>query len=131
MPDSNGDERWVRNIWLRWIGWAKYAIAVYVTNLDSILVNVLAGSYFHIAGAGTNTIKSGSGVLERVAINKLVGSGVITIYDSISGSGAVIGIITNPAVLIDSHENMEYGVNFLNGLTFVTSAEDDLTVVYR
>lgn len=90
-----------------------------------------SNAYTNIASATTTTVKSGSGTLVRITINKKVSSGVITIYDNTAGSGTKIGTITNPATLLDSTEDLEYGVTFNTGLTIVTSAADDLTVVWR
>lgn len=87
-------------------------------------------SYTNIASATTTVVKSGQGTLVRIVNNKKVASGVITIYDSTAGSGTKIGTITNPGALLDSHDVYEYGVHFRTGLTIVTSAADDLTVVW-
>ena len=85
----------------------------------------------HIAGAGTTVVKAGSGRLHRLIINKAIGSSVVTIYDGTSTAGAVLAVITMPAVLLHSQVVLDYGgMPFANGLTIVTSAADDLTVVY-
>jgi len=88
------------------------------------------GFFHHIAGAATTLVKGGAGVLERVVNNKKVLSGVITVYDGVDATGAVIAIITNPATLLDNAQTLEYGVKFTTGLCVVTSAADDLTVVH-
>lgn len=87
-------------------------------------------NYTNIASATTTTVKSGQGTLVRITNNKKVLSGVITIYDNTAGSGTKIGTITNPGTLLDSAQTFEYGVHFHTGLTIVTSAADDLTVVW-
>lgn len=89
------------------------------------------GSFLNIAGAATTTVKSGSGTLDRIAINKAVATGVITVYDNTAGSGTKIATITNPAVLLDTQRGIDYGLAFTTGLTVVTSAADDITVIYR
>lgn len=88
-------------------------------------------SFRNIVGAATTVVKGYPGKLHRIVNNKKVASGVITIYDNASAaSGTKIGTITNPATLLDNSETYEYGCNFNNGLTIVTSAADDLTVVF-
>lgn len=85
----------------------------------------------NIAGAATTTVKTGSGTLVRITINNKVANGVITVYDNTAASGTKIGTITNPAELLDNTDVLEYGVAFSTGLTVVTSAADDITVVWR
>lgn len=86
--------------------------------------------FTNIASATTTTVKSGEGTLHRIVNNKKVASGVITIYDNTAGSGTKIGTITNPGTLLNNSETYEYGVHFRTGLTIVTGAADDLTVVW-
>lgn len=88
------------------------------------------GQDAHIAAAATTLVKSGAGVLLRLVINKAVVSSVITIYDSLTASGTIIGIITQPGTLLANQQSLQYGVQFAIGLTIVTSADDDITVVY-
>ena len=87
--------------------------------------------YTNISSAATTAVKAGSGTLVRIVNNKKVANGVITIYDNTAGSGTKIATITNPATLLDNHQVYEYGVAFNTGLTIVTSAAEDLTVVWR
>lgn len=87
-------------------------------------------SYSNIASASTTVVKTGSGVLKKIIVNKLVASGAITIYDNTAASGTKIGTITSPATLLVNQLTLDYGVRFLTGLTIVTSAADDVTVVY-
>lgn len=89
-----------------------------------------AHQWTNITTATTTTVKSGQGTLVRIVNNKKVASGVITIYDNTAGSGTKIGTITNPGTLLDNSETYEYGVHFRTGLTIVTGASDDLTVVW-
>lgn len=86
----------------------------------------------NIAGAATTVVKGAPGFLKRIVNNKKVASGVITIYDNASAaSGTKVGTITNPATLLDNQQVYDYDVNLANGLVIVTSAADDLTVVYK
>lgn len=89
-------------------------------------------NYTNITTAATTTVKSGSGFLHSITINKLVASAVITIYDNTAGSGTKIGTITYPATLLtDSPVTVEFNVSFGIGLTIVTSVANDLTINYR
>lgn len=84
----------------------------------------------NIAGAATTTVKSGSGILGGLIFNKLIATGVITIYDNTTASGTKLATITNPAVLLQSQIPLMYNCKFTTGLTIVTSAADDLTVLF-
>jgi len=91
-----------------------------------------SANYLNIVGAATTVVKPSPGKLVRIVNNKKVVNGVITIYDNASAaSGTKIGTITNPATLLDNAQGYEYGCIFRNGLVIVTSAADDLTVVYK
>ena len=110
------------------------AVSPIVAGADATASNPLPvserGSFLNIAGAATIVVKSGAGILHRIQANKKIASGVITIYDNTAASGTKIGTITNPAVLLDNSDTFVYGCAFSTGLTVVTSAADDLTVVY-
>lgn len=86
--------------------------------------------YVHIAGAATTVVKSGAGVLRRIVVNKAIALSVITFYDNTAASGAVIAIVTQPIALLNAQLSLQYELKFTTGLTVVTSAADDLTVVY-
>lgn len=90
------------------------------------------GQFANISTATTTTVKSGSGTLVAIIINKAVANGVITIYDNTAASGTKIGTVTiGAAVLSDPPTHAEYECQFSTGLTIVTSAATDITVVYR
>lgn len=89
-------------------------------------------SFINIAGAATTLVKTGAGQLIGIVINKLVATGVVTIYDNTSAAGTKIATITNPAALLSSQVSLDYkGVSFSTGLTIVTSSTDDITVIYK
>lgn len=96
----------------------------------SSAVNTPAASYRNIAGAATTVVKSSAGRLKRIVINKAVSSSTITVYDNTAASGTKIATITNPLTLLDSQKVLEYDCAFATGLTIVTSAADDITVIY-
>lgn len=93
----------------------------------------MTGNKFkNIAGAATTPIKSGRGSLFGITVNKAVASGVITVYDSLTATGNKIATITNPGTLTQNQFDLEYhNIEFAVGLTIVTSAADDITVVYN
>jgi len=105
-------------------------MAAYQFLLDA-MEQKIATAHAHIAGAATTVVKSGAGRLHRIIYNKAVALSVVTIYDNTAASGTVIAIITMPAALLASQWSVEYDVPFATGLTIVTSAADDITVVYR
>lgn len=93
---------------------------------------MIGNKFKNIAGTATTTIKSGRGSLFGITVNKAVASGVITVYDNTMASGTKIATITNPGTLTQSQFDLEYhNIEFANGLTIVTSAADDITVVYN
>lgn len=81
-----------------------------------------ACSYKRITGSAVHTIKSGSGTLVRIIVNKAVsitnvtvknGTDIISLLSGLSG-----GVI-------------EFNCAFTNGLTVQCGANDDITVIYR
>lgn len=92
----------------------------------------MAGNSFrNIAGAATTVVKSGAGVLVGIVISRPISLGVITIYDNTAASGTKIATMTNPLALLQQQASLDFGLTFATGLTVVTSAADDLTVIYR
>jgi len=85
-------------------------------------------TYRHISTGSATICKYGAGNLHRIVVNDPSNTSV-TVYDSVSGSGNVIGIIdpgngTLPFTL-------EYHVPFSVGLTVVPVGSIDLTVVFE
>lgn len=98
-----------------------------------VLTTAMASGYKfrNIAGAATTVVKTGRGKLVGININKAVASGVITVYDNTAGSGTKIATITNPGTLTQSQFSFRYDVDITVGITVVTSAADDVTVIYE
>lgn len=88
-------------------------------------------SFKNIAGAATTVISAKAGMLGHITVNKAVASGVITVYDNSGASGTKIATITHPATLLQNQYTLTYDCAFVNGLTIVTSAADDITVSWR
>lgn len=85
-----------------------------------------------ISSATTTTPKSGPGVFHGIIINKAVAAGTITIYDNTAASGTVIGVITfGAALLSDPPIDALFDAQISTGITIVTSAAFDITVLYN
>lgn len=89
--------------------------------------------YTNITGQGTTTVKPAAGVLRGINYNTPVATSVITIWDSLTASGAKIGTYTVPAGPQPS--SLSFGPNGLNfnvGLTIQTAtASSDITVIWE
>lgn len=85
-----------------------------------------------LAAPTTTVIKSGTGILHTITINKPVASAVITIYDNTAASGTTIGTITLPGTLVsEGPYSAIYDAFFTTGLTITTAtAACDITVTY-
>lgn len=85
-----------------------------------------------LAAPTTTAIKSGSGLLHSITINKPVAASVITVYDNTAGSGTLIATITLPAALLtEGPYSGIYDVAFATGLTIVTATgASDITVAW-
>jgi hypothetical protein len=89
-------------------------------------------SYTHITTATTTVVKAAAGFLHKIIWNKGVANGVTTVYDNTSAAGTVVAIRTLGAALLnDPPISAEYNVVMTTGITIVTSAAEDVTVVWR
>jgi len=84
--------------------------------------------YKNITTGGTNVLKYSPGRLDKIIVN-FPTSGSITIYDNTNGAGTTIGLINSGALTQPFY--LDYGVPFNTGLTIVTSASPNITVVYE
>lgn len=85
----------------------------------------MKNSFEHIAYAGTTVVSTGQGVLKRIVVNTTA-AGAITVYDSEAASGKVIAILKSNI----GEGTFEFDVPFGTGLTVVTAAASDITVVF-
>jgi hypothetical protein len=102
-------------------------VNAHANNRGELLVSS-QGAYTRIAGAATVVVKSGAGILKRIAINRPT-NGTATVYDNTTGAGTIIALIgaTNGT----APTSLEYGLSFTTGLTIVTTGANlDITVVY-
>lgn len=91
----------------------------------------LVNSFRNIASASTTVVKSGAGTLAGVIVNKAAALSSVTIYDNTLATGTKIATITHPLTLLSSQYALPFNCAFTTGLTVVTSAADDVTVIYR
>lgn len=90
-----------------------------------VAVEQAGAPYVRMSTATTTTVKSGAGILHKIVINTLA-AGTITVYDNTAGSGTIIAVINSGA-----ERAIQYDLAFATGLTVVTSATPDITIVYR
>jgi hypothetical protein len=103
------------------------AILAYQLDAEAQQVHV---NYTNITGQATATLKPGPGFLQSVCFNKPVATEVITIFDSLAGSGTTIATITIPSSPMPVC--LPYNVSFNVGLTVVTAtASSDITVSWQ
>lgn len=87
-------------------------------------------SAVHINTAVTTTVKAVPGMLGGIYVNTNV-AGTVTVYDSLTATGTILAVITVTTTLPATGVLMLQNINFKVGLTIVTSATADLTVVFR
>lgn len=88
-------------------------------------------NYTHITGTATTLVKSGSGILHAIIINKTTNSGVVEFDDALTQTNAM-GIITMPATVLQNAIYLEYDIRFNTGLSVTTSgASQDITFVWK
>lgn len=89
-------------------------------------------SFANITTATTTVVKSGPGVLHKVCENTIAASASISMFNNTAGSGASIGVITNPLTLLQMGPLCAvYDVYFSTGLTIVTTGVQNITVTFR
>lgn len=83
--------------------------------------------YYYIQAAGTFTIDVTAGELVRIVINTTA-AGTITVYDDDSAVATSVMAVLKSNVAEGSYT---YEVGYTRGLTIVTAAASDITVVTR
>lgn len=86
--------------------------------------------FTHLAASATTNLKAGAGVLGKVIVNtKGTVASVVTLYDSLTGSGSVIAIIDS----LNLSGTFSFDIEFAVGLTVVITGTvaPDITVSYR
>lgn len=94
----------------------------------AIPVYAAGASAAHISTATTTLVASGPGTLQGVTISTGGAGSSATIYDSLTGSGTVLAVLSTAA-----QASVTYGAAFATGLTVVTAGGTpaDITVTYR
>ncbi len=86
-------------------------------------------TFRNITGQATTVLRTGSGILHTITLNKPTATAVVTVYDNTAGSGTVVGAITIPASPMPV--TLTYDAAFSTGLTVVTAtADSDITVTF-
>lgn len=80
----------------------------------------------NITTATTTTVKSGRGTLAGIVVNTTA-AGTITIYDNTAASGTKIGTLKASV----GEGTYTYNCRFGTGLTIVTAAASDITVIWE
>ncbi len=101
------------------------AVNLSVYRLGSLITQPIYG---RITTAATTTFKLGPGLLHRITLNNPTGT-LITIYDNTAGSGTTIAVINTPAQA--NPVTLEYGTQFSNGLTVVSTGTWDATIIFE
>lgn len=83
-------------------------------------------NYTNITSGTTTVVKSGRGNLAKIIVNTTA-AGTITVYDNTSEAGKKIA--TMKASIVEG--SYEYNCRFLTGLTIVTAAASDITVIWE
>lgn len=94
-------------------------------NVTSIGSAVNNPNFYNNAGVNeTRTLKPGGGTLQSLQVGKIGSNGAtLTIYDSTTGSGTIINSFDLSTVACIGNQPFAIeGVNFYNGLTYVTTS---------
>jgi len=83
------------------------------------------GNYRFIGTATTTTLVTGPGVLIAIIVGKAT-TGTVTVYDNTAGSGTVITQFGTGTGTF----GFQIGARYSNGLTVVTTAADNITLIY-
>jgi glycine cleavage system aminomethyltransferase T len=81
-------------------------------------------AFLNITSIATTTVKSGATRFNKLVINTTA-AGTITMYDSLTATGTKIGTIVASA----TPGTYSYDISCNIGLTIVTAAASDITVV--
>jgi hypothetical protein len=87
-------------------------------------------NYTHMTTATTTQIKTGSGILHSIVVNKPI-AGILEFDDALSNTAPVIGIMTIGTVTNMAPFTVVYDVAFATGLSITTGQATDLTIVWK
>jgi len=86
--------------------------------------------YRSITSAATTVCKYGGGTLQSILVNTPT-AGTITLYDNFAAVGPTFAVLTTTAGISSEPFATRFDCPFFNGLTVVTSATVNITVVYE
>lgn len=79
----------------------------------------------YINTIATTVVLSGRGILKRIVVNTSA-AGAITVYDNTSAAGLPLGILKASI----AEGSYDYDVEMQSGITIVTAAASNITVVW-
>lgn len=85
----------------------------------------MKNSWENISAAGTYVLRTGRCSLARIVVNTTA-AGAITVYDNTAASGKKVATLKSNVV----ENTYNYEVELAKGLTVVTAAASDITVVF-
>lgn len=83
-------------------------------------------NFTNITSATTTVVKSGRGTLAKIIVNTTA-AGAITVYDNTSAAGTKIATLKTSI----AEGSFEFNCRFMTGLTVVTAAASDVTVIWE
>ena len=87
--------------------------------------SITLGNFRYVNSAGTVTVNTGPGVLISIVVGKST-TGTVTVYDNTAGSGTIITSFGTGTGTF----GFSIGARYANGLTVVTTASDNITLIY-
>jgi hypothetical protein len=87
--------------------------------------SITVGQYNYISTGATTLIKTGPGALIAIVMGNST-AGTVTVYDNTAASGNIIAKFNTST----SAFSFQIGAKFTIGCTVVTSAADQVTVIY-
>lgn len=85
--------------------------------------------YKRISAATTTVVRSGPGTFRSLVFNNPSTAGTVTVYDNTSAAGTIVAVLNIPGSA-NIPFVLPYGIEVTNGITIVTSAAIDLTVIF-
>jgi len=103
------------------------SIGIYIARQGELVTNP---AYTNITTSTTTICKYGAGVLRRIVVNDPSQDFGAVIYDNTSATAPIMASISLGTKAV-APASIEYEVGFSNGLTVVTNAACDITIVYE
>jgi hypothetical protein len=101
-----------------------------LTGINNLLLTSLPFSHAHINTSATTPVKAAPGILGGVNVNTAGTAGLIEIFDSLSGSGALVASFDS-TVTGSFQFGGSKGVAMAIGITVVTTGAPDISILYK